>query len=158
MIADFPLTGIGLNTFPVVQQALYPALELRGGQWPTAHNLYLQTALDLGLPGLFFFIWLLGAFLRELGVTYNRTTDAFYAFERTLVTILAASVLVWLINGLIDTPIRLGDKFGIWLWLELGVAFALPRLIGRESAAPGVDTLLTLPRTAEREYAGRPGS
>lgn len=59
MIEDFPFTGIGLNTFPVVLATLYPSLlSTPDDPIPHAHNIYLQTAVDLGLGGLLGFLGL----------------------------------------------------------------------------------------------------
>ncbi|MDQ2808679.1 MAG: O-antigen ligase family protein, partial [Chloroflexota bacterium] len=53
MICDYPFTGIGLNTFPKIQPPLYPLFSFAPGTYdlPTAHNYYLQAALDYGIPG-----------------------------------------------------------------------------------------------------------
>ena len=50
-VHDFPLTGIGLGTFPVAIPLLYP-LRVTIDSYPHAHNLFLQLAVDLGAPGL----------------------------------------------------------------------------------------------------------
>ena len=52
-LEDFPLTGMGMNSFRRVVHILYPLFLIA----PTvdiahAHNQWLQTGLDLGLPGL----------------------------------------------------------------------------------------------------------
>ena len=52
-IQDFPFTGMGLGTFRQIVTMLYPMFLVP----PTydiahAHNFFLQTALDFGLPGL----------------------------------------------------------------------------------------------------------
>ena len=70
-IQDFPLTGIGIGTFEQIMPLLYP-LRVRVEDFPHAHNLFLQVALDLGLPGLI--TWLatmIGAF--ALGILTTRT-------------------------------------------------------------------------------------
>jgi len=53
MIQDFPFTGIGAGTFDTVANVLYPFfLAGSNAQVGHAHNLLLQIAVDLGLPGL----------------------------------------------------------------------------------------------------------
>lgn len=54
MIGRNPLTGIGLGNYEAVFTASFPTLPLSQGRIapPHAHNLFLQLALDLGLPGL----------------------------------------------------------------------------------------------------------
>lgn len=63
-IQDFPLTGMGMNTFRYVVQVLYPIFSFPPDiDIGHAHNEFLQAALDLGLFGLVAFIALyLGAF------------------------------------------------------------------------------------------------
>jgi putative inorganic carbon (HCO3(-)) transporter len=51
VIQDFPLTGIGMGTFSQVVDTVYP-LSASPVHIPHAHNLFLQIAVDLGLPGL----------------------------------------------------------------------------------------------------------
>jgi putative inorganic carbon (HCO3(-)) transporter len=51
LIQDFPITGVGMGNFSRVADLLYPALMTRPGI-EHAHNLALQVAVDLGLPGL----------------------------------------------------------------------------------------------------------
>ena len=46
MLHDMPFSGIGLNAFQIIQADSYPGYSI--GLEPHAHNLYLQTALDLG--------------------------------------------------------------------------------------------------------------
>ncbi|MER3513799.1 MAG: hypothetical protein C4310_04935, partial [Chloroflexota bacterium] len=64
-IADYPFTGIGMGTFDHVIPLRYPYVLLAGAELavPHAHNLFLQVAVDLGLPGLIAFVALLGLVL-----------------------------------------------------------------------------------------------
>ena len=52
MIQDFPFTGIGMGSFGEVADALYPFFSYSPGAILHAHNLFLQIAVDLGIPGL----------------------------------------------------------------------------------------------------------
>lgn len=52
-IQDFSFTGMGLGTFRVVMPLLYPMFTVAPDvDLAHAHNFFLQTALDFGLPGL----------------------------------------------------------------------------------------------------------
>jgi putative inorganic carbon (HCO3(-)) transporter len=122
MLLDSPLTGIGLNTFPVVLDALYPTVHHAASpSVPHVHNLLLQTALDLGLPGLVAFL----AILTLAVVTGLR------ALRRGSHGRLAAGLLLGLlahgIYSLVDA-VALGAKPGPLLWAELGVLVALGSL------------------------------
>ena len=52
MIQDFPITGIGLGLFTDVADNLYPFFLNAPGSVTHAHNLFLQIAVDVGIPGL----------------------------------------------------------------------------------------------------------
>ncbi|MEJ2734248.1 MAG: DUF4012 domain-containing protein [Anaerolineae bacterium] len=52
ILQDFPLTGVGMGSFEQVTNLLYPLFIAPGGSITHAHNLFLQVAVDLGLPGL----------------------------------------------------------------------------------------------------------
>lgn len=60
MIQDFPFTGIGAGTFDEIAHTFYPFFLIEPGyKVGHAHNLLLQVAVDLGLPGLIAFLSLL---------------------------------------------------------------------------------------------------
>lgn len=118
MIQDMPFTGIGLNTFPVIQSSFYPGFLL--GPEPHAHNLFIQTALDLGLPGLFAFLWLLVAWVYTVWRKYHASENLEY---RILLVGLIAGVLSYLTAGFIDA-MMLGAKPGVGLWILLGLGAA----------------------------------
>lgn len=65
-LRDFWLTGIGIGTFNLIIPVLYPYADPRYNGVEHAHSLLLQVAIDLGLPGLLLFVWLLVAVGRVL--------------------------------------------------------------------------------------------
>jgi putative inorganic carbon (hco3(-)) transporter len=116
ILRDVPFTGMGLNTFPLVQTHFYTGYLL--GPEPHAHNLPLQTALDLGLPGLAFFGWLLLAFIRSvLRASQNSGGHGL----RPLLMGLLASWLAYVVGGLFDV-MTLGAKPVVVLFAMLGMA------------------------------------
>jgi len=118
MIRDMPFTGIGLNTFPVIQTNFYPGFLL--GPEPHAHNLFLQTALDLGLPGLAAFLWLLIAWAYSVWRKYQSSVNHEY---RILLLGLIAGVLSYFVAGFIDA-MMLGAKPSVVFWILLGIGAA----------------------------------
>ncbi len=52
MVQDFPFTGVGMGSYGRVADLLYPFFLYAPGKVQHAHNLLLQIAVDLGIPGL----------------------------------------------------------------------------------------------------------
>jgi len=130
-IRDFPLTGCGLGAFRQVVNVLYPfSTSTSGTDIAHAHNVFLQVALDLGLPGLI-------AYLASTGIALwigwrvgcsPRTGSAFPTGERGEFCWLGQGIVGGLVAfhvyGLTDT-VALGAKPGPALWMLLGLAAAL---------------------------------
>lgn len=118
MLYDRPYTGIGLDAYPLMQWYFYPGVML--GTEPHAHNLLLQVALDLGLPGLLAFLWvLLGVgwmVIRTVRLNANGE-------ERALLLGAAAGIVSCMTAGLLDT--LWASKAAVMLWIVLGMGAGL---------------------------------
>lgn len=117
MIRDMPYTGIGLNTFPVID-GLYSFGRSHADH---AHNLFVQTAADLGVLGLVALLALLAAFAYTVVHAYraSRSRD-----QRALLVGICGVMVAWLAYGLLDS-ITLGHKPGLAIWVALGLAAAI---------------------------------
>jgi putative inorganic carbon (HCO3(-)) transporter len=122
IIGDFPITGIGMNTFRRVMPAMYPVfLTPPEIDVAHAHNHLLQVALDLGIPGLIAYlaIWFGAASL--LTRTYRVAPDAWL---RWIAGGAAAGMIAYFAFGTVDA-IALGAKVGIFFWIALALIVSL---------------------------------
>lgn len=131
-VQDFPLTGMGMNTFRRVVPVLYPFFALSGVEDIShAHNQFLQAALDVGIPGLIGYVgmWLVAAAM--LWQVWRHTIDPWY---RTYAAGFAASLVASFIYGLTDA-VAFGAKPGFLFWMLLGLIAGLHELvINRQTA------------------------
>ncbi|MCC6223268.1 MAG: O-antigen ligase family protein [Thermoleophilia bacterium] len=95
-----------------------------------AHNAYIGTAADLGIPGLALFVGLIAATMRQA----RRTARAAAAAGDQLLTRVANALLVSLIGWAIAS-LFLSSETSRPLWIMVGLSLALPRLI-REQDGP----------------------
>lgn len=134
-IADYPLTGIGMGTFDRVIPLRYPYVVLAGAELaiPHAHNLFLQVAVDLGLPGLIAFVALLGIVLTSaLRAARNWAAERDLALQAVG---LAAGLVAVLVHGLLDAA-TWGSKPAIFIWGIMGLIMA-HRAVNLQRAADG---------------------
>lgn len=123
MISDYPYTGIGLNTFPLIMDAVYPGLVVGpNARMPHAHNLYLQTAVDLGIPGLLAFLALLVLFWTRVK---RANADCRDPKMKAVLMGVSCGILSYMVFGLTDT-ITLGAKPGIVFWIILSLINSAP--------------------------------
>jgi len=117
MIRDMPYSGVGLNTFPVVE-GLYSFGSCHAEH---AHNTLIQTAVDLGVLGLVALLALLAAFAYTVAHAYraSRSRD-----QRALLVGICGAMVAWLAYGLLD-GMTLGHKPGLAIWVALGLAAAI---------------------------------
>jgi putative inorganic carbon (HCO3(-)) transporter len=122
MLQDFPYTGIGLGTFSRVMPVLYPTFLIGpDAVVPQAHNLFLQTGVDLGIPGLVGFI----AFLMAFSITAVQTVRMAKHTELEPLAIgLLCGFVVYLTHGLVDA-VTFSSKPGMVIWVTMGLTEAL---------------------------------
>jgi O-antigen ligase len=122
MIRDHPVAGIGLNMFPYVVQTKYPYSHDNDVLMPHAHNLYLQTGVEYGLPGLACFAALVGVACAGL-IRSLRSAR----FGRALPLGIGGALVAYLNFGLLDT-VAVGAKptFLAWTVLALAVSSGWP--------------------------------
>jgi putative inorganic carbon (HCO3(-)) transporter len=125
-IEDFPFSGVGLGAFRLVAFRLYP-LTIDIGDIGHAHSMFLQTALDLGLPGLVVYLAIL-LVAAAAGWRVARRDEGLRSISLGLLAGLAA----FHIFGLADA-VALGAKPAMVFWFALGLLAAMSK---RELAAP----------------------
>lgn len=124
MVSDFCFTGVGFGCFEPVLSLLYP-LSL-GGSAPHAHNLFLQVAADLGLPGALAYSWLL---VQTLWLAIRKPHR-----ELPLMSAAGVSAIAGLgVQGVLDAAIW-GNKGAFLPWVILGLILALSSVTGESGA------------------------
>jgi putative inorganic carbon (hco3(-)) transporter len=126
-IQDFSFTGCGLGTFREVVWILYPLFRISpSSEVAHAHNIFLQAAVDTGVPGLIAYLSLLGIG----GVVGWRIIQQSGGRHRWLVFGLMSGLLALHIYGLTDA-LAPGSKPGLVFWVVLGLLAAMDRLHNR---------------------------
>jgi putative inorganic carbon (HCO3(-)) transporter len=130
-IGDFPFTGTGLGAFRRVVLRLYPITAYPNPDVAHAHNIFLQVALDTGLPGLAAYLGLLWAVAAESRRRLRATGGEGAAQALGVLATLAA----FHVFGLADA-IAPGAKPGLLFWWLLGLAVAPGEAEGPRAAQP----------------------
>jgi putative inorganic carbon (HCO3(-)) transporter len=135
-IRSHPLTGLGYGGFqPASIDLIFrtPDASLLnfdippGGQ--VAHSAYFGTAAELGIPGLILFVGLLWSTIRWL----RRVAVHARAVQAWVVSRAAHALMVGVIGWAVAS-IFLSSETSRPLWVIIGVAVALPKLIHRSPA------------------------
>lgn len=125
-IQDFPFTGCGLGAFRRVVHVLYPLFRIPpNSDIGHAHNIFLQTGVDLGLPGLIAYLALL---MVAMAVCWRLARLPAEDQEGSLVRPVALGLAAGLAGlhayGLTDA-LALGSKPGVAFWYALGLMAGL---------------------------------
>ncbi len=127
MIKERPLTGFGPGLYSYYQSKYtgsglpIPQI-LNGGSvrpslYEQAHNTYLQTAAELGIPGLLLFIGILSAFL---GMGLQRVIGMDSGIRRTLLLGSIGSVIAFSFDAF-GSPAWQYGQVSMFFWLILGI-------------------------------------
>jgi putative inorganic carbon (HCO3(-)) transporter len=132
-LQDFPITGMGMNTFRYVVHRLYPLFLISPDvDIAHAHNAFLQAGLDLGIPGMIALAAVyIGALRLPLAGAASRTDQAGqedlsgweWEYRQPLMLGLAGGLLAHLFYSFMDT-VALGSKPGLIFWILLGLLSA----------------------------------
>lgn len=125
MIRDRPLLGVGAGNFRRFQEEYVrdevPMLMTR----THTHNVWLQAAVERGIPGLLLLAWLLAAVLAR-AVAAARLHRAAGGMPAALAAGAAAAVAGFLVDALVQN--NLGDsQVAMLFWLVAGVAVVTGR-------------------------------
>lgn len=136
MIAARPLTGFGLGLYPYYQKEYtrdgMPISVIGGAPslGEQAHNFYLQTAAELGLPGLLLMVAALVTFLVS---GFVRLGDMEAGIRRSLLMGSMAGVVAFAADAFASPSWQCGQvSMFLWLTLGLGAACMRPQASGRK--------------------------
>ena len=142
-----PVRGVGLGAFRQVTHESFPpdVPDLPpASDVAHSHNVFIQTALDIGLPGLVAYMatLTLAAFM---AVRVFQRGDAFF---RAAILGLGGNLVAMHLFGLADA-IPLGAKVGILFWMNLGLIASAYRLTCRPRLTAGTSVCAARARSPE---------
>ena len=141
LLNDFPFTGVGMGGFSYALALFFPLSAQASNTLPHVHNLFLQIGIDMGVPGLIF--WLANFML----VVYSAWR--FYQWglnnlgrQHWMVYIAAGllcSQVAMIVNGMTDSVTWGMVRPAPLVWIVWGFAVAMeihkPRLLGDRIAS-----------------------
>jgi O-antigen ligase len=116
LVGDYFFTGSGLQSTMMVYSSY--VLLLHVGFLSYAHNLYLQIAIEQGIPGLLAFIWLIGSAVRTV---LNPEADRIPGLSLRIAAL--ASLVVLVVHGMVDAVPYVSLTVPV-MFLPIGAAFA----------------------------------
>jgi len=142
MIQDFPFTGVGIGSFMRVADVFYPFFLYPPGRIDHAHNLILQIAVDLGLPGLIAWLSILLLALQAAWRAYRRAYWRAYRaggrLENSWLRVAGAAVLsaqcALLLHGLFDAVLWGMVRPAPLVWAVFGLALACGAMVEQQIA------------------------
>lgn len=123
IIADHPLLGTGLASFPVVYADYKEASHTEF--FPNPDQLILSLWIEMGLAGLIIFGWIV--------VRYFQTAKQALSVDRAMAVGLMAAMVVLLVHGMVDTPYFKND-LAVQFWVLAGMTVVLGRLSQKNTA------------------------
>ena len=124
MLQDFPFTGVGMGSFTEVADRLYPFFLYAPGSVEHAHNLFLQVAVDLGLPGLVAWLAILLGTSWCAWQVYRRASKTQQSWPAGLAVGLLAAQLALVMHGLSDAVVWGMVRPAPLVWLLWGMSAA----------------------------------
>jgi len=134
MIAEKPLTGWGPNLYSVYQSKFTgEGVKVHNNEVlghlsmvDQAHNFYLQTAAELGLPGL---LLMLAALLAFLVTGFKRVGAMEAGIRRTLLMGSLAATVGFMVDAMASPSWQFGQvAMFLWLMMGIGTSCFRPRL------------------------------
>jgi O-antigen ligase len=131
-----PVTGVGVAAYPVAEGGSDLALELaaqgKGFKWSVAHNSFLETAAELGIPGLLVFVAMLlvtGIALARLS-PHGKFAPWISRREMALAQMLIGSLIGFAVAGFFVSA-----EYFAYLYFLLGLSIGLLKLVRLRAAA-----------------------
>ena len=153
MIAARPLTGFGLGLYPYYQkdytQEGMPIARMNGAPslGEQAHNNYLQTAAELGLPGL---LLMVAAPVMFLIAGFRRLGQLEPGMRRSLLMGSMGSVVAFAVDAYASPSWQCGQvSMFFWLIMGIGVASLRPQPRLRKELTQGVNIAALRMRSVE---------
>jgi O-antigen ligase len=134
-IRDHPVLGVGYGSFRYISNDLLlqtPGVDLEHYEirddGAEAHNLYLGTAAELGLPGLILYLGIMASTAAALRRTARRAFQAGEEFLGRVANALVLSLVAWAIAS-----IFISTETTRAFWILVGLSLALPKLIPEQA-------------------------
>jgi putative inorganic carbon (hco3(-)) transporter len=126
MLQDFAFTGIGMGSFPYVTERFYP-LVLQA-TLPHSHNLFLQVAVDLGVPGLIAWLSVLFLIIASAWTAYRCSITTNNRLLAGITAGLLAAQSVMIVHGMFDAVTWGMVRPAVLIWGLWGTAVAALRV------------------------------
>lgn len=105
MVADNPVLGIGPGTFHLAFPFYTSYIEGFEGFWTHAHQDYLQTMVEWGLPGFFAWAVLIGGTLLRAAIRIRRSAKS--GREELSLVLGSVALSLVLLHALVDFPLQI---------------------------------------------------
>jgi O-antigen ligase len=118
-IREEPFFGIGYGRDIIPRKYPEEKMSIMGHE----HNLFLETALEIGIPGLAAFIWLIGSLLKFLRKAFLSIEDD---FKKAVILGVGAMVVGFFVRCIFDCVYV--DNLARLLWMLIGVGVATSKI------------------------------
>jgi len=124
IIKENPILGAGINNYSEIMWKYDDTEEgLEEITKYPVHNIFLHIAAEMGIPGLFIFIWFIAAIFYA-GLNYVILNENIMVHA---VIGMLAGILAFLVHGLVDTA-SIGSKMFVFIWFFSGIVFAIRKI------------------------------